>query len=252
MLLTLLLLLPAADPPKTAKPDREKVIQGGRAVVAAVVRAAEENGRRGRPLAGDALTGLYVRAAVKAAGDLPQAEAMPALLLGLGVALDRSSLMRYNPLVGLTWRRVETNAERAARLAALGEPTLHGRHDLAQHFFVSCALTAVLGARAADSAGLTKELLDAQDGGSGFSFADLSADLAGVRLAARLLDRPSRARALAKGFRVADYALPPRGLVEGLTTKEFEKRYGGVADPRFKKERDAILRRIEALPGFQD
>ena len=33
MLLTLLLLLPAADPPKAAKPDREKVIQGGRAVV---------------------------------------------------------------------------------------------------------------------------------------------------------------------------------------------------------------------------
>ena len=177
---------------------------------------------------------------------------MPALNLGLGVAMDRSALMRFNPVVGLTWRRVETNAERTARLAALGEPTMFGRHDLAQHFFVSAALTAVLGAKAADAAGVAKELLDAQEGGSGFSFADLAADMGGVHFASRLIESPERAKAIGKRFRVADYAIGPKGLDEDLAMKDFEKKYGGTGDERYKKKRREIKSRIEALPGYEE
>ena len=249
MLPLILLLLPPAEP---TKPDREKVVQGARVVVAAIVQAGKENGKRDRPRKGDELTALYVRSAIEAAKDLPAAEAMPALNLGLGVAMDRSTLMRFNPVVALTWRRVETNAERSARLAALGEPTMFGRHDLAQHFFVSAALTAVLGAKAADAAGVAKELLDAQEGGSGFSFADLAADMAGVHFASRLIESPERAKAIGKRFRVTDYAIGPKGLDEDLAMKDFEKKYGGTGDERYKKKRDEILRRVKALPGYED
>ena len=198
------------------------------------------------------MTELYVRAAIEAARDLPAIEAMPALNLGLGVAMDRSSLMRYNPAVALTWRRVESNAERTARLAVLGKPTMFGRHDLAQHFFVSTALTATLGAKAAEAAGVTKELLDAEDGGSGFSFADLASDYAGIRFASRLIEQPDRVKGLAKRFRVADFAIGPKGLDEDMPMKTFEKKYGGTSDPRYKKVRDDISKRIEALPGYRD
>jgi hypothetical protein len=246
-MLPMLLLAIAVEP---AEPDRAKVIEGARVVVVAIVRAGKENGKRERPVKGDELTALYVRAAIEAARDLPAAEAMPALNLGLGVAMDRSSLMRLNPVVGLIWRRVETNAERVARLAVIGEPTMFGRHDLAQHFFVSAALTAVLGAKAAGAAGVAKELLDARDGGSGFSFADLAADMSGVHFASRLIERPERVKALR--FRVADFAVGPKGLEEGMAMKDFEKKYGGTTDARYVKVRDDIAARVKALPGYRD
>jgi len=116
---------------------------------------------------------------------------------------------------------------------------------------VSAALTAELGAKAAEAAGVVKEILDAQDGGSGFSFADLAADMAGVHFASRLLERPARAEAIGKGFAVADFAVGPKGLEEGMAMKDFEKKYGGTTDARFKKVRDDIARRVEALPGYQ-
>ena len=249
MLPLILLLLTPAEP---TKPDREKVVQGARVVVAAVVRAGKENRKRDEPRKGDELTALYVRSAIEAAKELPAAEAMPALNLGLGVAMDRSSLMRFNPVVGLTWRRVETNAERTARLAVLGKPTMFGRHDLAQHFFVSAGLTAVLGAKAAEAAGVAKELLDAQDGGSGFSFADLAADMSGVHFASRLIEKPERVEAVAKRFRVEDYAIGPKGLDEDMAMKDFEKKYGGTGDERYKKKRDEIKSRVKALPGYAE
>ena len=146
MILTLALLLAPADAPKQDKPDRDKVIQGRALVVAAIVarparRMAAATGPSGRRPDG----ALRPGGGSRRRATCPRPRRCRRAMLGLGVAMDRSSLMRYNPVVGLTWRRVETNAERTARLAALGEPTMHGRHDLAQHFFVSAALTAVLG-----------------------------------------------------------------------------------------------------------
>jgi hypothetical protein len=248
----------AAAPPARRKADR---VANARKVVAAVVEAARRNGRlpaRGQPRArppfrrsGDALTEYYTRAAARAARKFPAREAAAAFLLGLGVALDTSALLRKNPFTGGLWRRVESDRERTERLKVLGTPTVHGRHDLAQHFVVSGALTAVNGARAAEAAGILKEMLDAE-GSSGFSFADLAADLAGVALGERLMKKPTLLARVEKSFRVKDHVLPPRGLAEGLSSDAFAKRYGSVRDRRFRAALNDLRKRTRALPGSRE
>ena len=199
---------------------------------------------------GDELTQFYVRAAAAAALRLPEKQSAPAFLLAIGVGLDTSSLLRDNPVTGSTWKRVESDAERRERLKVLGKPTVHGRHDLAQHFGVSAALTAVSGPKAAEAAGILKELLDAEEGGSGFSFADLAADLSGVVFAERLL-ASGRLAGVARDFTVAAFVVPPKGLTEDLTRGQFEKRYGSIRDERFRKELEALRKKVKALPGYK-
>jgi hypothetical protein len=250
----------AADEPALADPVA--VTPHARAVVAAVVEAARANTRRprrgepgaGPPFrrAGDDLTDYYARAAAAAAGRVPAEHAPAAFLLGLGVALDDSDLLRDHPLTRDLWRRLEPAEERARRLEVLGTPTLHGRHDLCQHFAVSGALTALAGPQAAEAAGLLKEMLDARPGGSGFSFADLAADWSGVAFAAQVLRSPRRLATLADSFAAADFALPPAGLPEGLSQADFARRYGSAADERFRRQEREIRRRIAALPGYRE
>src|SRR4051794_32779037 len=119
-LLFLVLLLPDSPVKPAEKPDRKAVIAAARQVVAAIVEAGRVNQRRRVPRKGDKLTDHYVRAAAAAARKLSKDRAAPALLLGLGVALDRSDLMRNNLVTRGTWRQVETDAERKKRLAVLG------------------------------------------------------------------------------------------------------------------------------------
>jgi hypothetical protein len=234
--------------------------EGARAVVAAVVRAAQANARL--PLrtdkearapyrrSGDELTTYYVRAAATAARRLPAKQQTPAFLVALGIALDDSRILRANPLTAALCRKVESDEERKRRLAVLGSPTMRGRRDLAQHFVVSCALTQLVGVSLAEGAGLFKEQQDSM-GGSGFSFIDLCADFSGVALAARLKKGDLTLEKLARGFRVEDYLPDFKGLREGLTAAQFARDYGSPTDKRFLAEVDRIRRRIRALPGYQ-
>lgn len=241
--------------------DSAPLAENARMVLAAIVKAAGENHRlpeRGaagtRPpvrRSGDELTVYYVQAGSAAARQLPEKEAAPAFLLALGIALDDSPMLRSNLMTRALWRKVETDEARKRRLAVLGSPTLQGRHDLAQHFSVSAALTAVAGEQAAESAGILKEMLDSR-GGSGFSFADLSADFAGIAFARHLLDKPNRLAVFEKNFRIGDYTISPRGLPEGLTAAEFEKQYGSLKDERYQRLQADIRKRINALPGYRE
>ena len=94
---------------------------------------------------------------------------------------------------------------------------------------------------------------DAHDaeGDSGFSFADLAADYAGVAFARHLTADPRRLAAVADGFSVADYAARPAGLPDGLPKAQFVHEYGSTADPRFKKLEAEIRRRVRELPAYQ-
>jgi hypothetical protein len=251
--LTLGLLLPSpTDDKPPAKPDRDTLIKSARSVMTAIVAAGRENSRRPVPRKDDQLTEYYVRAAAAAARRLPEKQRATAMMLALGVALDRSSLMRKNPVTAIPWRRVETDAERTERLKVLGTPTIHRRHDLAQHFSVSAALTALVGAKAAEAAGILKELLDAEPGGSGFSFADLAADLSGVAFAQRMLNDPARLADMEKSFSVAAFVVSPKGLTEDLTIEQFTKKYGSVRDARFRKELETLRKKVRTLPGHKE
>ncbi len=130
--------------------------------------------------------------------------------------------------------------------------TLHDRADWSRHFWVSAGLVVLSGGTRSLSVGVTKEMKDANAGGSGFSFCDLTADAAGEHFAlAATRDVPAAVRmqaALEAPFVVDDLMPDPRDLPEGVHVDEFEARYGGVGGARTDSLVQVIKRRIEATP----
>jgi len=127
---------------------------------------------------------------------------------------------------------------------------LGGRQDLMLHFVYSAAI------RIASDAGLTfavgefKELLDATGGGSGFSFTDLAADLAGDRFAGFATDpeHAQRAQMRMSGDAGERFFFPDiAGLPEGLTKREFEQRFGSPDSAAYRSVVTKIERRVGAL-----
>jgi uncharacterized protein YfiM (DUF2279 family) len=87
--------------------------------------------------------------------------------------------------------------------------TLRNRRDLSQHFWVSAALTVLSGKRRSITVGITKEMMDATPGGSGFSFVDLMANQAGNLFADAATRNSQSARAIQMriwdGVKIAHY-----------------------------------------------
>jgi hypothetical protein len=241
--------------------DVSKLVDATKSVVAAIVEAGKKNQQLSKAGTSsskapfrrekDDLTAYYFREAAQAAQKLPAEQAVPAYLLALGIALDDSDLMRNNLVTRSFWRKVESSDDVKRRLAVLGEPTIQGRHDLCQHFAVSAALTAMLGEKNAESAGILKELLDARDPSNGFSFNDLSADLAGVAFAKQMLQTPKKLDQVAESFKVADYTIAPTYQPEGLPAKEFAKMFGSVSDERFLSRVEEIRKKLAQQPGLK-
>ena len=133
----------------------------------------------------------------------------------------------------------------------LGEPTMRGRRDLTRHFFTVGYLATTTGAEAAQTAGIAKELADAQ-GTSGFSFADMAADRAGVRFARGVLRKADPARhAGGDVYRAVVHARSRRVCRKSIPAKDFASKYGGNDDPRFTKQLKEIDERIMRLPGYR-
>jgi hypothetical protein len=239
-------------PPEVVAPgnltDDEQAI---RAVVRAVTKRAEQLAadEKSRPK-GDELTAEYVKAAAAAAAALDEKRQARAFLLGLGIALDDSTVLREKAVVGKVSKAAETEDDRKARLAVLGRPTLRGRRDLCQHFAVSAALTETFGAAIAETAGLAKEQADML-GTSGFSFVDLAADLAGIELATAVTAEPKKLAAIAKGFVADDYLPDVSPFAEGLTEAAFKKKYGSASDDRFKAAMADVRKAVKGVPAFR-
>lgn len=131
---------------------------------------------------------------------------------------------------------------------------LAGRVDFAQHFAVSAFLAATGGENLSDMAGLYKELKDAE-GGSGFSFNDLAADRAGSRLGE--IATRSRANALKLQQRLANVqdarAFFPlvHDLPEFMSQAEFQRRFGGVGQPEYRRMIAQIEARIAGLVVYR-
>lgn len=132
--------------------------------------------------------------------------------------------------------------------------TLSDRPDLANHFMASAAITGQGGNALADLIGLFKEVADAQDG-SGFSFADLTADRAGNRFASLATSTRKGALAVQDAARrgLPEAAILPalEGLPEGLDRATFAATFQDTKSPAYQRLSEHIEQRIDALPLFR-
>ena len=126
-----------------------------------------------------------------------------------------------------------------------GAAKLAGRNDLMLHFIISAGLKVASMSGISYTIGEVKELLDAARGGSGFSFADLAADRAGVRFAEVAVNSESAALDEAAFF--PDIV----GLPEGLDERRFEATYGGLEGAAYTAMVREIDARIARCPAYR-
>jgi len=131
--------------------------------------------------------------------------------------------------------------------------TLKGREDLAKHYLLSAAINALLDTKWSSAIGLSKELKDA-DGGSGFSFVDLMADMAGNKLATVM---QSERRAGIVQARVVKMMSEDEimgdieQLQEGLSAAEFRVEYGNSGSEEYVTVVREINRRLRTCVVYQ-
>lgn len=132
---------------------------------------------------------------------------------------------------------------------------LYKRSDLAQHFIGSAALTTSADDEVAKVVGEEKELSDAQEGGSGFSFIDLAADKAGTRFGEIATASPESARQLQLAMtKIKDYTdfMPnPMDLPEKMNAADFKNRYGSINSKAYQELSNKIDARIAAIPLYK-
>ena len=132
---------------------------------------------------------------------------------------------------------------------------LYKRVDLAQHFIGSAAITASVNGQVSQVVGEEKELSDAQEGGSGFSFIDLAADKAGTRFGEMATSTPENARKLQQAMSVirdyTDFMPDPRDLPEHMNEADFKSRYGSVNSSAYQDLSRQIDERIAAIPLYR-
>ena len=130
--------------------------------------------------------------------------------------------------------------------------TLRGRRDLARHFAISAGIAAGSGSELADVIGAFKELSDSQ-GGSGFSFADLLADRAGVVLAEHALGPDAARLQSALAGRPPESMFMPAidALPEGLQELEFRARYEDIDSEAYAAIKREVESRIASLPLYR-
>jgi len=132
---------------------------------------------------------------------------------------------------------------------------LQNRVDLQKHFVYSAALQLFGTTTASDTIGEFKEFLDSNPGGSGFSFADLTADRAGTRLA----QLATRSEALAKHVQLvfsgeikeSDFMPDISGVPEGISAQVFEKEYRNVESQNYQKMLQYIDGQLAARVLYQ-
>jgi len=242
---TYLAALDLESPPAEEPESRTVLATHARQVVQAITSAAEQNIQRppkhiaqryGKPhrLTGDELTETLVRIGAGAALGAPETIRAEALAIGLAVAMDDSKLLRDQALTRQMWHSIETSREQQFRAGVLGNPTLRDRRDLAQHYFVSAGLAAIVGPHLAEGAGLWKETSDGT-----FSRADYSADLAGIRLFRFLDANPEQISQLQQRFRIAEFVPQCNESVP----------HPFVGDPQ--RLRSEIMSEIAELPAYQ-
>jgi hypothetical protein len=169
-------------------------------------------------------------------------------VLALGILLGHPSLENFiGPIAG---DRMVLRTRHA-----LGDVTLRGRSDWAKHFFLSAGLALLSNETLSDAAGVLKEELDAEAGGSGFSFADLLADRSGTTFALMATRSEKSATALqqrlATGFEIDAFFPQAADLPEGIPDSELQSSYGGVGGREYNRIAAEIERRVKNCAAYR-
>jgi hypothetical protein len=139
-----------------------------------------------------------------------------------------------------------------ARAAVRQRIRLGGRADLSRHFWVSAALAVLADEQRSLALGFAKEVMDSTPGGSGFSFIDMAANKAGIRLATAATRSTKGAHALqariGRGVAVADLLPPLADLPEGISRDDLQSTFGGLGGAETQRLLAEIDQRIAALP----
>lgn len=130
---------------------------------------------------------------------------------------------------------------------------LKGRNDLTKHYLVSAGISVSAGSAIANFIGLAKEV-DDSDGGSGFSFADLAADRAGVTLGELAIASTNNAGLLQKKMsgtlKESDFMPAIDRLPEGIMKIEFKKEYKDLDSKTYALVNDEISSRTKKCRVF--
>lgn len=173
-----------------------------------------------------------------------------AALLALAIYVGDS---RFEKIIG-TVQTPKMKAHRQKHAKIL----LAGREDLRLHFVISAGIKIITDSGITFAIGELKELLDTTNGGSGFSFADLAADLAGKQLAESAIGQ-SNARTIQEVLSskanesLANEALffpKVNDLPEDIPQARFEQIYVNVESPKYISLLNDIKSRISGLPAY--
>ncbi len=167
-----------------------------------------------------------------------------AVVLALAVYVGHH---RIGTLVG----NIQPDADKA--LKPRRGAVLHKRNDLARHFIISAALELLAEQGMSMAIGEFKELMDRGNGGSGYSFVDLAADISGTEFA-QVATNPATAMAVQNSIariRSELEIIPPiDGLPEGLSKQAFTEQYQRVDSEAYLQEVNKIRRRIDLMPLY--
>ncbi len=133
---------------------------------------------------------------------------------------------------------------------------LRNRMDLRLHFFFSVALRLASEKQLSINIGKLKEVMDSAQGGSGYSFRDLTADKSGVEFADFAIsssDNARRVQAILAGSSDENLFIPLlHDLPEGFSESAFQRTFGSESDERYLAMENTIDGRIAALPLYSD
>jgi hypothetical protein len=131
---------------------------------------------------------------------------------------------------------------------------LHQRHDLSRHFVSAAAIAASAGVGIAEVLSNSKEVHDARYG-TGFSFSDMTANAAGVRLGETSTADQSAARQMQQMLSSAnaesDYMPQTHTDLDGIDETSFIARFGDRTSPAYVQQLQAIEYSVMALPLYK-
>ncbi len=132
---------------------------------------------------------------------------------------------------------------------------LDGRQDLRLHFLVSVGLNLLSDSQLGFAVGEFKELLDANRGGSGFSFVDLAADRAGLAFAESATQSRESARRfqriMSETSSETTYFFSFQDLEEGIDAQQFQEKYSNIDSRHYVAIVKDIDQRLKTLPLYQ-